>query len=144
MKVSEIVRYGIKVEVPKEFKLRWLKTFPRHTLHLQEIEIGNEKNMTLETLLPAYICAGEMCEVTIDALGVWRGMDNKEAVAFRVSVKVDETEIKGEGTLRFPAFSLGRIEGGEFKKIDKWTKIPEEKLTGKVKIWTVWESLKTL
>ena len=146
MKVDDIEFYGAEVYFPQDMKDFWSSIgFPESEgwkMHLDHCTLGHRSNMTLETLLSAYMNREEECELTIDAVGRYTLPKDKgegEVIAFRVKnnrVVVDDYSMKGENnTFHITAFTKGDAKPKDSNEIRDWELMGEMKLSGRIKFW---------
>ena len=143
MKISEIDYYGAEVDFPQDMKDFWRIGFPEDRgwkMHFSHCTLGHYSNMTVETLFSTFMNRGELCELTIDAVGRYILPDDKgEVVAFRVKgnkLTVDDFPMRGENRVfHITAFTRGEATAKDSNKIEKWDLMGEMKLTGRIKFW---------
>lgn len=143
MKISEIEYYGAEIDFPEDMKEFWRFGFPEDRgwkMHFSHCTFGHFSNMTVESLLSAFMNRDEECELVIDAVGRYTlPGDEGEVVAFRVKenkVTVDDFPMRGENRVfHITAFTRGKATAKDSNNILKWESMGEIKLRGRIKFW---------
>ena len=143
MKVDSILFYGAQVKIPVEMKRFWRRGYSEkmgYTCHLDHVTLGHKSNMTVENLLQMYMNQGEVCEMTIDAVGLYILPEHRgEVIAFRVKdnmITVDNYPMRGENKVfHITAFTSGEARPKDANLITEWVGLSERRIKGIIRFW---------